>query len=193
MDVGAGPEPADDFPGIVESRDSPDQVPAIGLLPPIEEPHFHLEGCAGLDALCPKLAGGRSVVGVQEGPPALITHHLWQASELRPPAIQVIDIAVRSRGPDNLRHGVGELSEPLLALPQGDLGPLPLGDIPGEAAGVDELAVPPQDAGVDQYFLDGAVLASQAGRILVQTARPSCNRSRMSRITFSSAWKLAIW
>ncbi len=105
---------------------------------------------------------------MQEGPPALITHRLRQPGELRPAAIQVIDIAVWSRGPDDLRHGVGELSEPLLLLPHLGFGPLPLGDIPGEAASVDELAVPPQHAGVDQYFLDRAVLAPQAGRILGQ-------------------------
>ena len=63
---------------------------------------------------------------------------------------------------------------------------LPLGHVPCEAAGVDELAVPPQHAGVDQHVLDRPVLAPQAGRVLVQLlpglqAARGCRRSRPRR------------
>src|SRR4051812_44409712 len=130
MDVGAGPEPAGDSPGIIKNRYSPDQMPSVGLLPRIQEPNFHLERCAALEGFCPTYAGGLSVIGVQYALPALVTHRLWQPGEFRPPAIQVVNITVRACSPDDLRHGVGELPEPLLGIPQGDFRALPLAHVP---------------------------------------------------------------
>src|SRR6185437_9606589 len=78
---------------------------------------------------CPALAGGVGMVSVQEGSPALVAHRLGDAGELGPPLIQIVDIAVRPRRPDNLRHRIGELAEPLLAVPKGDLSQLTLAHI----------------------------------------------------------------
>ena len=130
VDVGAGPEPAGDLAIAVVDGHGSDEMPAVGLLPPIQQPHFHLERSAASHGSRPPLAGGRGVVGVQDRPPAVVAHRLRQAGELGPAAVQVVDVAVRSGGPDDLRHGVGKLAEPLFALPQDDLGPLPLAHVP---------------------------------------------------------------
>ena len=66
------------------------------------------------------------------------------------------------------------------------LGALLLGDVAGEAAGVDETAVLPQHAGVDEHVLDRAVLAAHPRLVVAHLlARPQpragCPRSRPGR------------
>src|SRR5579884_1064889 len=51
---------------------------------------------------------------------------------------------------------------------QGILGPPAVGDVTGEAAGVDEFAILPEHVGVDENMLDGTVLAAQPGLVFPQ-------------------------
>ena len=89
------------------------------------------------------------------------------------------------------RRPLGDHFERLLLAGQEFFRPPAFGHVPCEAAGVDELAVPEQHAGVDQHVLDRPVLAPQAGRVLVQLL-PGLQAARMSQITSSSAWKSAM-
>src|SRR6185437_16676915 len=56
----------------------------------------------------------------------------------------------------------------LLLLSGLGLGALPLSDVPGKAAGVDELPIAPQHAGVDEDLFDRAILAAEPSWILFQ-------------------------
>ena len=51
-------------------------------------------------------------------------------------------------------------------------GPHLLGHVARNTSGVDELAVFPQDARIDQHMPDGSVLAPELGRILIQPFIP---------------------
>src|SRR5437588_3453549 len=82
--------------------------------------------------------------------------------------IQVINLAIRACGPNDLRHGVGKLPETLFLLGRLSLGPLPLSDISGEAARVHELSIAPKHARVDQHLLDRTVLAPKPRGIFSQ-------------------------
>src|SRR5579871_4335500 len=124
MDVGAGAEPASDFSRSVVDGHGPDEMPAVSLLASVQQPDLHLERCATTQRSRPTLVGGLGVVGVNDLPPAVISRSVGQPGELVPLAVQVVDVAVRSGGPHDLRHGVGKLAEPLLTLPKGVLGTL---------------------------------------------------------------------
>ena len=60
----------------------------------------------------------------------------------------------------------------LLLLAEFLLQPLPLGDVPREAPGVDELPVPPEDVGADEDAANRAVLAAKAGLVGVELLVP---------------------
>ena len=134
MDVGACAEPAQYISSLVVNRNGSDEMPAVGLPPPIQEPDLHLERSAATDGSRPALTGGVGVVGVEDLRPALVAQGFRQPGELVPLAVHVVDVAVRSCGPHDLRHGVGQLAEALLALPQGVLGTLTVADVGGNAA-----------------------------------------------------------
>ena len=76
----------------------------------------------------------------------------------------------------------------LLALTQRRFSLLTLRDIPGEASGVDERAVLPQHAGVDQHVLDRPVVAPESGRVLVRLCvkTPGLQRNRVSSQLFAT-------
>src|SRR5947209_8088051 len=94
-------------------------MPAVGVAVPVVEATFDLEGLTATDGGVPAVQGPLHVVGVQDRRPALVTAAaLAEAGELVPPAVEVVEVAVRSGRPDDLRHGVGQLPEPPLALLQ---------------------------------------------------------------------------
>src|SRR5580704_4599300 len=118
MNVGAGAEPAGDSLRSILDGHGSDEMRAVGLPAPIQQPEFHLEWSAALDGSHPALLSGWGVGGVKDLRPARIAQGFRQAGEFAPTTVHVVDVAIRSCGPHDLRHGVGKLAETLLALTQ---------------------------------------------------------------------------
>src|SRR3954453_2484034 len=92
-----------------------------------------VEAVAALDGRHPARHRALVVVGVQQLDPAVPELlALWDAGILDPLAAQVVAVAVGPTGPYQLRQRLGQGAEPLLALAQRLLGPLVLGDVPGQ-------------------------------------------------------------
>jgi hypothetical protein len=102
------------------------------------------------------------------GPEAFIGARLADVLVRRPAgnlAYRRADVR-KTKVPVQTRHNIRDTfhqRHELICLPeQGFLGPLAVGDVAGEAAAVDELAVLPQHVQAHQDVLDRAVLAPQS-------------------------------
>src|SRR5204862_431720 len=116
VDVGAAAEPADEPAVLVPGRQGLAEEPAV-VAAAILEAVFRLVGQPGLHGRVPRVEGGLPVLRVQDRVPTRVAVLPARvAGELVPALVEVVDSAVRAGGPDDLRHGVGELPESAVAL-----------------------------------------------------------------------------
>src|SRR4029434_2691709 len=106
------------------------------------ERKLHLEGVAGSQAVGPTLEDAGEDLGIVHRLPAPALHRLrGAAGVLRPPAVEVVEVAARERAPGEPRQVLHDRTELPLALAQRLLGaPAVLdvddaSDVPHELAG----------------------------------------------------------
>src|SRR5579875_825761 len=135
VDVGGGSEPLHDSALGAADRQRAADEPAPAALGAIPQPRLGAEWLALLDGLGPKPGGCLEVFRMEDAFPCLAVEAAGlQAGELVPALVEVIRTARRVRGPDDLRHGVGELAEFSFAFKQRNLGPAAFDQI-GRLAG----------------------------------------------------------
>src|SRR4051812_6889085 len=87
------------------------------LANPIPKPAFDLIRIPGPHRGSPDGQTAFHVVGVKHRDPAKIAAFAFRnPGELIPTPVIVIELSVRTRGPNDLRHGIGQLSEAGFAL-----------------------------------------------------------------------------
>ena len=116
VDLGRGPDPEFDLARVVAERDGSTEVPAVA---PVfgAEAVLDLEHFAAGERPAPQRQRALEVLRMNDADPLV---SLWrpgfEARVLVPAAVVVGGLAVRTRGPDDLRHRVGERAVPVLAL-----------------------------------------------------------------------------
>ncbi len=130
VDVGAGAEPLDDPPRLVEQWQAASEVPAVGPIRVAPQAVLDLERRAGRPGLSPDFAGPFSIVRVDHAEPTQSEPAFGVlARVIIPAAVDVLVLSVGPAGPDELGQGLGQCAEPRLAGPQLLLAPAALGDL----------------------------------------------------------------
>ena len=131
VDVGAGPEPAFDPPGLVANRQGAAEPPAVAAGCAILEAIFDLERFSRANRRIPGVQGPLHVVGMEDRRPALVAGlALREVGVFVPAAVEVVEVAVGPGRPDDLRHGVGQVAVAALAVAQLLLRLFPLRHVP---------------------------------------------------------------
>ncbi len=129
VDVRAGAEPSRDETRGVPDRQRPPQEPVISPQL-VLEPVLDLVGVAGRGRRVPLREALRLILGVDDVGPARVAADSFGAPrDLVPASVVVVEAAIRSSRPDDLRHRIGELSEPPLAVAKRLLGLPTLADV----------------------------------------------------------------
>src|SRR5262249_9353689 len=116
VNIGRRAAPPDDPSRFVRNRHGADHVPAIGPVP-IAQPDFALENLTLLDGGIPHFEEPLHVVRVYRRAPAQRKRRLRRHPRvLVPPAVEVIDGAVRPGRPYDVGYGVSKLASLVLAL-----------------------------------------------------------------------------
>src|SRR5262245_1152939 len=115
LDIGAGPEPPDDLSARVAEWKCASEVPLVTAVEPPES-IFDFEDVPRAEGFGPELDLDVHFLGVKHALPAPPEQFVVrQSGVLEAALVVVLDVAVRSRDPDELRKGVGEVAEILLA------------------------------------------------------------------------------
>ena len=114
VDVGAGADPADDVPLLVQLRRATDQMPEIASIGPLDAA-LDVVILAGDDGFVPGAEAMRQVVGMEEFLPAQpVVPPGGQAGEITPVTVLGFQAAIASARPDDLGDQVGHGQQRLL-------------------------------------------------------------------------------
>src|SRR5580700_5011612 len=117
FDVGAGAEPAHHRSLRVANRARPPQMPAIGVVRSTSKAIQYLQRFASGQRMRPQIDEVPEVVRVQDRRPTPVPGlRDGHSRVVVPPPIVVVEVSVRSRRPDDLRHRVGKFLETGLAV-----------------------------------------------------------------------------
>ena len=129
MDIGVGADPADDLAMLVARRHRAGKKPTIGAVGTAQA-EFNFISLAGADRLRPAGDRARNIVGVNDLAPFVAVEFPRTGARIFVDArIEPVQQSVGPRGPDMMRHGLGEGTEFRFALPQRLLRDHLLGDI----------------------------------------------------------------
>src|SRR5690606_6591870 len=142
VDVGAGPEPADDAPFGVTDRQGQAQRPAI-VATMVPQAIFDMVRLTGFERPLPHFPGALLVVGMEYAIPAVaVGGALRLAGEVVPALVEIVVLSIGRGGPDHLRHGVRQGAEPQFAFDESIGNAALLGDVHHDARQADGRALP---------------------------------------------------
>src|SRR2546425_2992948 len=117
FDVRVRAEPLDDLTAAVPHRDRARQVPAVGLVRRAAETELVLVRVPGVERLLPELHGAREILGMSDVGPARRDELRERRIEVVERAlVDVVELAVRHRGPDLVGLSLSQEAVALLAL-----------------------------------------------------------------------------
>ena len=129
FDIGASAEPFLNLAVRTAYGRAVDQPPAIDAIG-APQTAFQQVGFVVLRRTLPGIPGALLVIGVEGSDPAMaVTFIQRQPGVIHPLLIEIDVPTIGPGGPNDLRHGLREGAKLLLALAQGLLGPLLLGDV----------------------------------------------------------------
>ncbi len=141
VDVGGAAHPLHHPSPLVAPRHGEAEEPVV-VAARVAQAMFHPVGVAGAHRLVPPARGGLQVVGMNDGPPVVIPRlERAEAGVFQPAPVDVVPPAQGVRGPDVLRHGVGEETVALQQFGQLALGFLALGNVDHQREVADHLPV----------------------------------------------------
>ena len=152
FDIGASAEPFQNLAVRTAHGLAADQPPAIDAIGAAQTA-FQRVGCLVLRRTLPGLPRALLVIGVERSVPAMAVAFLQrQPGVIHPFLIEINVPTIRPGGPDDLRHGLRQSAELLLALAQRLLGAFALGDVASGSKDADHLTgFVPVERGVIQH------------------------------------------